>query len=146
VAAAALRDDLAALASHEGTTVFITTHNLVEAEKLCARVGIIRTGRLLDVGHPDELRARAGGPRAEIIGRGFDEPVLAGLRRRPDVANARVLNGRLLVDLRGDTSLAPIVRHLVSAGAEVEEVHRGTASLEDAFLAMVEGADEQIAC
>src|SRR5207245_8426176 len=65
VAAAALRDDLAALAAREGTTVFITTHNLAEAEKLCARVAVIRRGRLLDVGHPDELRARAGGPRAE---------------------------------------------------------------------------------
>jgi ABC-2 type transport system ATP-binding protein len=145
VSAAALRDDLAALATNEGTTVFITTHNLVEAEKLCARVGVIRKGRLLDVGHPDELRARVGGPQAEIVGRGFDEPLLAGLRQRPEVAQARVLNGRLLVDLRGDTSLAPVVRHLVCAGAEVEEVHRGAASLEDAFLAMVEETDDKIA-
>jgi ABC-2 type transport system ATP-binding protein len=44
VAAASLRTDLAALVSREGVTVFLNTHNLTEAEKLCAQVGVIRNG------------------------------------------------------------------------------------------------------
>ena len=52
VAAAALRDDLASLVAREGVTVFLTTHNLTEAEKLCAQVGVIRQGKLLTVGSP----------------------------------------------------------------------------------------------
>jgi len=48
---------------YEGVTVFLTTHNLVEAEKLCHQTGVIRQGKLLAVGHPDELRSQAGGPR-----------------------------------------------------------------------------------
>jgi len=53
VAAVALRDDLARLAAREGVTVFLTTHNLVEADKLCGQVAVIRQGKLLAVGHPD---------------------------------------------------------------------------------------------
>jgi ABC-type multidrug transport system ATPase subunit len=45
VATAGLREDLAALAAQEGVTVFLTTHNLNEAERLCAQVGVIRGGR-----------------------------------------------------------------------------------------------------
>jgi ABC-2 type transport system ATP-binding protein len=50
VASAALRDDLAALASGHGVTIFLTTHNLVEAERLCDLVGVIRRGRLAALG------------------------------------------------------------------------------------------------
>ena len=74
VAAAALRDDLASLVAREGVTVFLTTHNLTEAEKLCAQVAVIRQGKLLAVGAPDELRARAGRLAGRDRGEGFTEP------------------------------------------------------------------------
>ncbi len=137
VAASALRDDLLALAGREGVTVFLTTHNLVEAERLCALVGVIRNGRLLAVGPPDQLRARAGGPQLDIVGRGFD-PALAALRYRPEVADAKLRNGHLTVDLRGDVPAAPLVRLLVEHGAEIEEVRRGAATLEEAFLTLMQ--------
>ncbi len=138
VAAAALRDDLAALVHREGATVFLTTHNLAEAEKLCGQVGVIRQGRLLAVGHPDELRARAGTPRVEFVGRGFEARALELLRARPEVTAATLENGRLAVDLRGEVDVAPLVTLLVTAGAQVEEVRKGKASLEEAFLALME--------
>lgn len=139
-AAAALRDDLAALAAREGVTVFLTTHNLAEAEKLCNLVGVIRRGQLLAVGHPDELRARAGGPRVEFIGRGFTDGMLCRVRARPEVTAAELQNGRLTAGLCREARVAPLVSLLVSEGAELEEVRRGTVSLEEAFLALVEGA------
>ena len=83
VAAAALRDDLSGLVAREGATVFLNTHNLAEAERLCALVGVIRQGKLLIVGSPDELRVREGRPQAMIVGRGFNEHTLALLRERP---------------------------------------------------------------
>lgn len=67
LAAAALRRDLASLIGREGVTVFLTTHNLTEAEKLCAQVAVIRQGKLLAVGAPDELRARMGGSSLEDV-------------------------------------------------------------------------------
>lgn len=56
LAARALRDDLAKLASAGSATVFLTTHNLAEAERLCARVAMIRRGRVVAQGTPAALR------------------------------------------------------------------------------------------
>ena len=138
LAAAALREDLASLVARDQVTVFLTTHNLTEAEKLCAQVGVIRQGKLVTVGSPDDLRARTGGPQAEIVGRGFTEQMLATLRERPEVAHAELHNSHLLLELRGESKIGPLVGLLVQAGAEVEEVRRGKASLEDVFLTLME--------
>ena len=56
MAASALGDLLLELVDREGVTVFITTHHLAEAEKLCDRVGILKSGKLLATGAIDELR------------------------------------------------------------------------------------------
>jgi ABC-2 type transport system ATP-binding protein len=100
---------------------------------------VIRKGRLIAVGHPDELRAKTGGPRVEFVGKGFGESVLAALRARPEVAGVEEQNGRLSVALRGDANaeVAPLVSLIVGAGAQVEEVRKGRASLEEAFLDLV---------
>jgi ABC-2 type transport system ATP-binding protein len=137
VAAVALRSDIVALAEREGVTVFVTTHNLAEAERMCGLVGVVRRGQLLTVGTPAELRLRSGEPRLEVIGRGFGPDLLRELARRPEVVAARFENGALLVDLRGDASAAPLVRLIVEAGGEVEEVRRSRASLEEAFLTLL---------
>jgi ABC-2 type transport system ATP-binding protein len=138
IAAAALCDDIAAMVTREGVTVFLTTHNLAEVEKLCALVGVIRQGKLLAVGHPDELRARIGSPQVEILGQGFNERVLELLRGQPEVLATELQNGRLLIHLQRETSVAPLVSLLVQAGIQVEEVHKGKASLEAAFLKLME--------
>jgi ABC-2 type transport system ATP-binding protein len=137
VAAAALRDDLASLATREGVTIFLTTHNLVEAEKLCQLVGVIRQGRLLAIGNPDELR-RDTSPCVDVFGRGFTEQVIAILQARPEVAAVARQNSHLSIELRGNVETAPLVSLLVGAGAEIEEVRRGKASLEEVFLTLME--------
>ncbi len=142
VAATALRDDLATLVAREGMTVFLTTHNMAEAERLCGRVAVIRQGKLVAVGHPDELRARAGGPQIEVVGRGFDENLLNMLRVRPEVAAVESQDGHLSIHLCDETDTAPLVSLLVNAGAQVEEVRKGQASLEEAFLALMEEEEE----
>ncbi|NLG83900.1 MAG: ABC transporter ATP-binding protein [Firmicutes bacterium] len=137
VAAASLREDLRSLAEREGATVFLTTHNLDEAEKICALVGVIHKGRLLAVGSPEELKAR-GGERLEIAGRGLDERVAALLSARNEVLAITREEGRLTLDLRPGADQAPLVRAMVEAGVEVEEVRKTRASLEEVFLALVE--------
>ena len=141
MAAAALRDDLASLAEHEGVTVFLTTHNLVEAEKLCHQVAVIRQGKLLAVGSPEALRAGKAVPRVEISGQGFSEPVLAQLKSLPNVAGVRMQNGpngRITVELAQEGSAAPLVTLLVQAGVQIEEVRKEKASLEQVFLTLME--------
>jgi len=128
VAASALREDIGKLVKSEGVTVFLTTHNLAEAEKMCAQVGVIRNGKLLAVGHPDELRTRASGPRAEVVGRGITDHIVERVMKLDNVRAALVQNGRLLVDYRGAAGIPALIRLLVQEGVVVEEVRKGAAS------------------
>ena len=137
-AAVAVRAELVALAEREGVTIFLTTHNMGEAEKICSRVAVIRRGRLVAVGHPDELRASAGSPQVEIVGRGFEAAIQEKLRQLPVVRSVQTRNGHLLVDLQEAADSSLLVSTLVSEGAQVEEVRRSTASLEDVFLTLME--------
>jgi ABC-2 type transport system ATP-binding protein len=50
-----------ALRSQYGTTILLTTHYMDEAESLCTRVAIMRNGRLVALGSPEELKASLGG-------------------------------------------------------------------------------------
>ena len=138
VAAAALREDLQQMVAREGVTVFLTTHNLPEAEKLCHQMGVIRQGRLLAVGNPDELSVLAGGPRIEIVGSGFTQKLLDWLLTQPPVTSAQIQGDRLTIILRKQISAAPLVSTLVRAGVQIEEVRKGSASLEEVFLTLME--------
>jgi ABC-2 type transport system ATP-binding protein len=138
VAAAGLRDDLARLASSQGATIFLTTHNMAEAEKLCNLVAVVRQGKLRAVGSPAELRSRGGGQRAEITGRGFSDGILATLRQQTSVAEASLQNGRLTLVLHDGSDVAPLVSLIVREGGEVREVRSGQESLEDVFLTLMD--------
>ena len=141
VAAAALRSDLARLAASEGVTVFLTTHNLDEAERLCSLVGVIRQGRLLAVNTPEKLRSQRA-PHMDVFGSGFTPQVIAMLTARPEVSSAGLENNHLHIELSSATETAPLVSLLVGAGAQVEEVRKGQASLEEAFLDLLEGESD----
>lgn len=142
IAAAALREELAALVSREGVTLFLTTHNLVEAERLCHRVAVLRNGKLLATGTPREIRAGIGRPRVEIAGRGFGPEVLDLLRTRPEVEAVEVVEGgsTLEITLHPQADVAALVALIVSQGGAVEEVRRGNLGIEEAFLALVSEA------
>lgn len=153
IAAAALRSDLASLAESAGVTVFLTTHNLAEAEKLCNQIAVIQRGRLVAQGSPAALRSRASSPRLDISGKGFTEQIRLAVQSRPEVRSVQVLNGlggddfpaleRMLIDLREPVSSAPLVNLLVQAGVQIEEVQQTKADLEEVFLNLVSnGAPE----
>ena len=138
IAAASLRDDLKTLAKSEGVTVFLNTHNLPEAEKLCDQVGVIREGRLLAVEHPDRLRAKSGGQKVDVFGQGFDEKVLIMLRMQPMVSSIETQNSHLSIHLREETDVAPLINLLVGAGVQVEEIRKEKISLEEVFMTLME--------
>jgi len=140
VMAAAVRADLTTLVQQEGVTVFLTTHDLAEAEKVCQLVAVIRHGKLLAMGRPDELRRQAGTARVEIIGRGFTPDRVALLRARPEVAAVTGQADHLLIELRAAGDVAALTGLLVRAGADIEEVRKGQASLEDVFLSLMQEA------
>jgi len=138
VAASALHDDIKDLVAREGVTVFLNTHNLTEAEKLCASVGVIRGGKIPAVGNPDTLRRTTGAPEVTIVGKGFTEAVTSSIAGMPEVASVVTENDRVTVRLRHAVTVAPIVRALVVAGCDLEEVRPGQSSLEDVILTLMQ--------
>jgi ABC-2 type transport system ATP-binding protein len=135
-AAVALRDELRQLARSEGMTVFLTTHNLHEAEAVCDQVAVVRKGRLLAVGRPGSLLGDAA-PVLEVHGGPFPAKLLAALRRRKDVAAAELRDKVLRLELTPEATAAPIVEALVAGGVGIEELRRVRSTLEDDFLALV---------
>ncbi len=116
--------------------MFLTTHNLAEAEKLCDRIGVIKKGKLIAVGSPEDLRHKAMKPRIEVVGSGFDEGLAASLRLKPGIASVEIRNDHLVIDLHDERQASDAVSQIISAGGKVEEVRK--ASLEDAFLSLME--------
>jgi ABC-2 type transport system ATP-binding protein len=136
VAAAGLRNDLLDLARRETVTVFITTHNLDEAERVCDEVAVIRNGCIIAEGPPESLRHGAS-QVVTVEGASFG-PAVDALRALDGIASVEAVDGQLRIELTGDVPVAPIVRTLVAHGADIEEVRKGAGSLEDAFLALLD--------
>jgi len=132
IAASRLNNDLASLVKHEGVTVFMNTHNMAD------QVGVIRQGKLLALGNPDELRLKQGRPQAEIYGHGFTTRMVGALKHQPGVVHAEQSNSHLSITLRDGSDVGPLVHLIVQQGGVVEEVRRGNADLEDVFLALME--------
>ena len=138
IAANAVRDDLKTLVKNEGTTVFLTTHNMAEAEKLCAQVAVINAGSLVTVGKPESLINHSNRPCLKIRGSGFNANIVAQLRVHPSVEQAEMNNGHLEVTMMKEGHSSDLVNHLVNAGVRVEEVQQMRASLEDVFIRLME--------
>ena len=142
LSAVALREDLTALARQEGVTVFLTTHNLAEAEKICDRVGVIHKGRLVAGGRPDEIGDQARRPSVNVTGRGFTPEAIAALERLPLVESVARSEDGLIVQLEEQGESADLVSLLVSHGARIEEVHKVSASLEEAFVTLMKEQEQ----
>ena len=138
VASAALREDLAVLAEQEGVTIFLTTHNLAEADKLCNQVAVINHGQLLALGSPADLRSRTSAPRLYVSGQGFTSQMIESLRANALVNSVRQSNGQVVIDLTDLSRSHEVVTQLVAAGIQIDEVRKEKVDLEDVFLRLVE--------
>jgi ABC-2 type transport system ATP-binding protein len=129
----------------EGTTVFLTTQYLEEADQLADEVAIIDDGRIVANGTPRALKAEIGSSTLEVSVAGDDEQAEAILARFGQVMPAR--NGMLELCLEGGaTRVAEIVRALDEAGLAVESLDLHEPSLDDVFAEKtgrrLEGADD----
>ncbi len=118
-----------------GTTVFLTTHYLEEADALADRLAIIDHGRIVAKGTADELKRQVAG---DVITLGVDgtvEHVLAAVRTQPFVREASGDDEvvRLYVD-QGDTAVPQLLRVLDRAGLTARTITLSRPSLDDVFL------------
>ena len=136
VSAAEVREDLLRLAVRERVTVFLTTHNLAEAERLCDRVAVVRRGRALSTGAPDEIGTRYTRRQVRLRGEGFTENALSLIGERPEVHSVEPEHGGALVSLSDEARVSSLVTFLVRVGVGLEEVTPVGSSLEDGVLSL----------
>jgi ABC-2 type transport system ATP-binding protein len=123
----------------EGRTIFLNTHNLDEAEKLCDKIGVIQRN-LLAFGSPEELSSKFWGKATVIEARSMTPEMVRAVESIPSVRRVDLTEGRLLVELdRPDLNNPLIVRTLVEMGAEVEYVSELKHGLEDIYLKLIGG-------
>jgi len=147
-AAKTVRDFIETLRG-QGRTIFLCTHNLDEAERLCERIGVFRQ-RLIAVDTPDALRRQLFG-RQTVVYLGSPAPgseiesLAATVRALPFVQHVEVLpiddsqaGGRLVISLDDPMLRNPaIVQTLVAQGAQIQFVNELKHSLEDVYLSLM---------
>ena len=121
---------------HErGTTVFLTTHYLDEADALCDRVAIIDYGKIVAEGTPEELKRAIAGDVVSFSIAGEQQRALDLVKDQEFVREARLENGsvHLYVD-RGEVAMPAILRLLDGAGFHLQTIAMSRPSLDDVFL------------
>ena len=118
-----------------GTTVFLTTHYLEEADALCDRLAIIDHGKIVAEGTPDELKHEIAGDVLTVGVNGHGEQVVQLLEKQPYVREACLEDGlvRLYVD-RGETAVPNVLRLLDGHGLAPSTMDLHRPSLDDVFL------------
>ena len=122
-----------------GVTIFLTTHRLQEAERLCHRVAILNT-TLRMIGRPEELREQLFSRSLDVrVCEPLQDPdaVLGGL---PGVEGwEQAPSGGYTLDVSGPEVAAPqVARALVSAGADILSIGESGHSLEDVYLELID--------
>ncbi len=127
------------LREERGTTVFLTTHYLDEADALCDRILVIDSGRIVAAGTPDELKSEVGGDvltvtvsRADQVGEVARLVGSLSGAEAPQVLDDRV-TGRVP---HGGSALVQLVRELDAAGITVAGIESRRPSLDDVFLSL----------
>lgn len=135
-AAKMVRDFIEGLKEH-GRTIFMCTHNLDEADRLCDRIGIFKQ-RLIAVDTPQALRQQLYGRKVVFHLRELNLQWIQMIKVLPFVDQAEEVNGKLVVSLENpERDNSQIIRMLVSAGADILFVGELRHSLEQIYLEML---------
>lgn len=134
-----LWDHVRSLRDRDGTTVFLTTHYLDEADALCDRLLIIDRGRIVAEGTPAALKRRVAG---DVVTLALADASAAGAARAalsalPEVREVAVAGGAVRLTVQdGEKALMPLMRALDGAGVDLESLSLARPTLDDVFLAV----------
>ena len=116
-----------------GKTVFLTTHLMEEAERLCDRVAIIEHGRIIDIDRPERLVSRHCAERTVVLAT-EDPTAEERFRSIPRVETVIRQNGRITIGGRGDDLVTNVIHCLSENRIRVTDFRTVLPTLEDVFL------------
>jgi ABC-2 type transport system ATP-binding protein len=121
-----------------GTTIFLTPHNMEEANRLCHRVGIIRRGTIVAIDAPEKLKAAID--RVHRIETSFDREIpvdtLAGL---PGILGAKRTGDKWQIAVKNrDSAIRTLVAFSREHGATIVTLNTIAPSLDDAFIRLTQ--------
>ena len=116
-----------------GKTVFLTTHLMEEAERLCDRVAILDHGRIIDMDSPEGL-VRRHCPERTVVLATDDSAAADVFRRIPQVSAVTAANGRLTIQGTGEDLVMQVIRCLSEEQIHVTDFRTVLPTLEDVFL------------
>ncbi len=117
----------------QGRTIFLNTHNLDEAQRVCDRIGIIKT-KLLTIGSPEQLRESLTKPKIEVRLAEVSDALVDALRKK--IPNKiEVSDSKLIIDVNDPDKENPvIITSIGSIGGQIREVTQIIPTLEDVYL------------
>ena len=120
-----------------GKAILLNSHLLSEIERMCGRVAVLRSGRVVAEGSIEELTA--SGSRYRLVASGVDERLMAAFRETG--ASIERINGHFDLTARDVDHLNALVDRLRSGGAKLQELSPARSSLEDVFVGLVTDAE-----
>lgn len=118
-----------------GKTVFMTTHLMEEAERLCDRVAVIDHGRIIDIGSPAAL-VRRHCPERSVVVTTHETSADAIFRALPGVGAVARRGDQVSIRGRGDDLVAGVIQCIAQHAIPVRDFHTETPTLEDVFLTL----------
>ena len=116
-----------------GTTVFLTTHLMEEAERLCDRVAIIEHGRIIELGTPDDL-VQKHCPERSVVFTSDDANVAERLHGLGAVERGSASSATYIIRGLGDDFVTDVINVIAREGIRVRGFRTEMPTLEDVFL------------
>jgi ABC-2 type transport system ATP-binding protein len=121
----------------EGRTIILTTHNLVEADRLCDRVAVI-SGHLLALDAPGELRRKIFGRKVVFHLQEANQALVGALEKFPFVSDVQAVENKIMAAVENPEEQNPqLIRALIEGGAELQFVGELKRRLEDVYLELM---------
>jgi ABC-2 type transport system ATP-binding protein len=123
----------------DGTTIFFSSHDLDEVQRICNRIALIDRGEIRLAGDLKDLMRRMGGNSIVIdVAAAMPASVASELKALPELGFQSEEGGRLTFSPPGKAEVSDVVGSLVARGIKVEGARRKEASLEELYASILE--------
>jgi ABC-2 type transport system ATP-binding protein len=132
------------MAHKEGKTIFLSSHNLDEVQRICNRIALIDKGEIKLYGELDEMQRKAG--KGEVLIETTEpvpEPTLAELKNLPEVTIRNREDKTLILSIGKGNNISDIISFLAQRGVRIEQVKRREASLEEIYTTILKEAGQE---